>query len=92
MTNQDLTTALFSPQSASSKIKRRLPRKKRLRIYDALQNLDNELSGVEAIIGILSDKAQYCLDLCIDAGVMIERARDEREILRTALLSKASNK
>lgn len=59
--------------------------KKHIRIHDALQNLDNELSGISAIIDILSDKAQYCLDLCIDAGVMIEHARDERELLRKTL-------
>lgn len=59
-------------------------RKKRLRINDKLADLENNLSGAAAVIDILTDKAHYFLDLCIDAGVISDRARtDYKELCET---------
>lgn len=90
MTHPNSTTALPCPQPASSRIKRRLSRKERFRIHDALQNLDNELSGASALSLLLWEKANYCINMCEDLGFMLDRAEDERLKLYQALNSEKS--
>ena len=57
------------------------------RIHDALQNLETELNGADALYLILLEKAHYFHNLCEDAGKMLKQAKAEYQNLKEALES-----